>query len=96
MDKMTIVEEQKETAKVKLSIVQKSNCPLSNRQNDFIKDKGKEKIKDNKENETQPEAGSINNPIAVKKEWLAERYNNLTVLANGLYMYGSKFYRMEG
>jgi hypothetical protein len=92
---MTIVEEQKETAKDKMSIVQKSNCPLYNRQNDFIKDKGKEKIKDNKENEKQPEAGSIDNPIPVKKEWLAERYNNLTQLANDIYMYGSKFYKME-
>ena len=41
------------------------------------------------------ELGKLENPIKVNKEWLIERYNNLTVLANGLYMYGSKFYKME-
>lgn len=41
------------------------------------------------------ELGSLNNPYKVDRDWLVERYNSLTVLANGFYMYGSKFYKME-
>lgn len=46
---------------------------------------------------SKPEAelGSIKNPIKVSREWLIERHNNLTQLANGMFKYGNKFYKME-
>lgn len=92
--------------------LQPSNCLLSNvnltvdnKQNDFIKDKGKDKLKDNNGDLTVPvksledtpeakEAGSVDNPIVVDKEWLAERYNHLQQCANGLFKYNDKFYTM--
>lgn len=43
----------------------------------------------------EEEKGSINNPIVTEKEWLAERHNHLTKLANGLFRYGNKFYKMK-
>ena len=52
-------------------------------------------VKFSKEKPEAKELGSLDNPIAVKKEWLVDRCNNLTVLTNGLYMYGNKFYKME-
>ena len=41
------------------------------------------------------EEGTIANPITVEKAWLAERYNHLQTLANGLFYYDHKFYKMR-
>lgn len=71
------------------------NLSKSNGQNDFIKDKEKDNLKDNKEEPKTAEEGTIANPIPVVREWLIERHNNLTPLANGLYKYGDKFYKEE-
>lgn len=40
------------------------------------------------------EIGSFENPIAVDKKWLIERYNYLTPLANGVYRFAEKFYKI--
>lgn len=81
------------------------NSPIDKVQNDLIKDNIKNKIKDNirafsdkSENtqESEPEAkGTISNPIVVEKEWLIERYNELTSLANGLFKYNNLFYKIK-
>ena len=42
----------------------------------------------------EAEVGSIDNPIVVSREWLADRYNLVTQLKDGLFMYAKKFYRM--
>lgn len=84
--------------------------PLDKCQNDTIKENRKDNLKDNIRETIQPpakivsletepgeeELGSLKNPIKVNRKWLVDRYNSLTVLANGLYMYGSKFYKLEG
>lgn len=44
--------------------------------------------------ETAPD-GSLENPFIVSQEWLKQRHNYITKLANGLFRYGSKFYRMK-
>lgn len=52
---------------------------------------------DNTEKEI-PEAGekgSLANPHIVSREWLIEHHNELTTLANGLFMYGGKFVKWE-
>ena len=46
------------------------------------------------EAEEKEEPGTLINPIPVSREWLIERHNHLTKLANGLFMYGSKFYKL--
>lgn len=104
----------------KMSFPQRTNCPLRNGQNDFIKDKSKKIIlKDKKdevsskletssagfsanaENPLEPEAkgieelGKPNNPIVKDKEWLLQRYNQLTNCGNGLFFYNNQYYRME-
>lgn len=82
------------------------NLPIVNKQNDFIKENIKEKEKELEASsassaekssiDVAPEAGSISNPIAVDKEWLLERYNELnTTLANGLYCYCNQYYVMK-
>lgn len=71
------------------------NLTVDNKQNDLIKDKLKDNI-NNITKEIVPEAeGTINNPIVVEKEWLLERYNELTFCANGLIKYQNEFYRMK-
>ena len=81
------------------------NLSIDKGQNDLIKDNIKDKEKDNirafsdkSENtqESEPGAkGTISNPIVVEKEWLIERYNELTSLANGLFKYNNLFYKMK-
>lgn len=96
---------EKDLTKDKKSVVenpQRTNCPLTtdklsfdNGQNDLIKDKGKDNLKDNiEETPVEKETGSIENPIVVSKDWLAERCNHLTKCANGIFKYGEKFYKM--
>ena len=74
-------------------------------QNDSIKDKGKDNILKEKDqgddlepngSKSSPQVGdgSIGNPIEVSKEWLMERHNSLTSLANGLFLYSGRFYKM--
>lgn len=85
--------------------------PIDNKQNDFIKENIKEKRKDNSDEMNQPSVdiisltdsageepeadGSIQKPFIVDKEWLIKRHNYITKLANGLFSYGNKFYRLE-
>lgn len=86
------------------------NLPLVKEQNDTIKENIKDNLKDNYMGELKPlpgvfnspksepgeeKLGSLENPIKVNRDWLVDRYNSLTVLANGLYMYGSLFYKLE-
>lgn len=93
------------------------NLPIDNKQNDSIKEKGKEKIKENEmallasdeavnplentpeaeevKEEPKVEEGTIKNPKVVKKEWLIERHNHLTTLANGLFMYNNQYFKMK-
>lgn len=107
-------------AKDKMSIPERTNCPLRNGQNDFIKDNIKrKKLKDNygeemdksissyqeisakakisqkPREEVKEELGSHTNPIVVKREWILERYNEVSTCANGLFFYRNQFYRME-
>lgn len=99
-------EEDGKTAKAKMNLAEGSKCTLRKEQNEPIKDKSENiTLKDNFTSasnealvENNPEAeeeGSQNNPIYVEKEWLAERYNNLTELANGLFMYNKKYYKIK-
>lgn len=52
-------------------------------------------LKNQEEKEETEEMGTIKKPIVVEKEWLAERYNHLQALANGLFYYNHKFYKMR-
>ena len=95
---------------VNLTVPQESICLLGNSQNDLIKDninkiKEKENMGIDEESlaslglsssilESAPD-GSLENPFIVSQEWLRQRHNYITKLANGLFRYGSKFYRMK-
>ena len=72
------------------------NLSKSNRQNDIIKEKTKEKEKDKGVITPQVEAeqGTAENPIVVDKQWLVDRHNEVYACANGLFHYQNKYYRM--
>ena len=79
-----------------LEEVKQTICPsetdkmsISDRQNDLIKDN----IKDNLVSDA--EEGTLQKPIKVSREWLIERHNSITKLANGVFRYNNKFYIME-
>lgn len=105
-DKMTVDSSTEDETKDS----QQTKCPLptdkmslDKGQNDFIKDKGIDKEKDNfmdemqkPEEEVKPkveaELGSMENPIEADFEWLKERAMFVSKLANGLFAYGKKYY----
>ena len=101
--KLNKIEE--ELTKVNLKVdedLQTSNClvsnvnlPIDKEQNELIKDNGKDKEKDNLNEIVPKEEGTIEKPIVVEKEWLVERHNELTKLANGLFKYQNNFYKMK-
>lgn len=107
-DNLSVVNEVPKTPQGTKCPLTRDNLSVDKGQNDSIKDNRIDKEKDNLTEvsakaetsvQAEPEAaekGSVNNPIVVKREWLIERYNNLTTLANGLFMYGNKYYKMEG
>lgn len=101
------IERIEELAKAKMNLAEGSKCPLRKEQNEPIKDKSENIIlKDNTSEINEPTAslisvdepeakGTISNPIVVEKEWLIERYNELTSLANGLFKYNNSFYKIK-
>ena len=88
-------DDNKDPASIILTVAEEANCLLRNKQNDIIKDNEKDNEKDNFTDGPKAEAGSSKNPIAVKKEWLAERHNYIQTCANGLFYYNNKYYRIE-
>lgn len=106
-DNLSVVNEESKVSQGTKCPLTRDNLSFDKGQNDSIKDNRIDNLKDNSMEvsakaetlqEAKPEAeekGSIKNPIIVKREWLVERYNNLTTLANGLFMYGNKYYKME-
>lgn len=106
--KMNLAENDVKSTKSKMNLPEGSKCPLRKGQNEPIKDKNKNIIiKDNLEEIEEPntdtsitykypeEVGKIENPIVVEKEWLMERYNELTTLANGIFRYKNLFYKIK-
>lgn len=91
-DKMTVGNETKNLTTDKMTVPQQTNCLFHNGQNDLIKDKSEEdnSIKDNLERD-----GTLQKPFKVSREWLIERHNYLTKLANGVFRYNNQFYIME-
>lgn len=100
-----------DTNKVQNELCTSVNLPLVKGQNDTIKDNIKDNLKDNYqealtanavktsiegpgEKENKPD-GSVKNPYQVDKEWLIERHNQIIVLANGIYQYGTRFYKIK-
>lgn len=104
-DKMTVENHIEETQESK-SPLTKDKMTLDKGQNDSIKDKEKDNILKEKNQgvDLEPNGskstpivgdGSLGNPIVVEKEWLMERHNSITSLANGLFLYSGRFYKME-
>lgn len=87
------VDNESKSSQMSNCLLTTSNLTIDKEQNDSIKDKGIDKGID-KKGEEIPVEGSMENPIAASKEWLADRYNLLTPLANGLFMYAKKFYKI--
>lgn len=100
-DKLSVVNETITSTKDKLSLAEQTNCPLRNGQNDFIKDKEKDKnIKDNitddiekKESQEQGKLGTYENPHLVKRDWLIKMRNSLQECTNGRYIYNNEYYK---
>lgn len=104
--KMTTCKSQNDSCgNSKLTFSKKQNESIK----DNLKDKEKEKIKEEEINQPSvdvitstntpesPEAkedGTANHPFKVNKEWLIERYNELYECGNGMFRYRNEFYKM--